>query len=278
MDQLQASSSAVVLKCPVCSNPLAALPTRTCPECETPVHIECGDLVGGCPRFACPEAATAGRRVAEYLKVRLDQTFALAMGGATCLGAYFLAELRNISQWALRPLDAIFVLSLGGFAMAFACRAFSTYTERRSLEIGGVFAQQLLALLRRHAPGTPVAPESVVRVAQDAHWYKRIGGALIGFGSLSLLPLILALILTNRPPTSSAWLSTIGCLVLGGGTYLGGAWFERAREISRTSDRLTRLWRDELEAAIREDPTKGELVLLLGEKAGPPAESKAHRQ
>lgn len=55
-------------RCPVCAQLLGIKPTRTCAVCETPVHAECADYIGGCARFACPEAATVRKRAVDYLR------------------------------------------------------------------------------------------------------------------------------------------------------------------------------------------------------------------
>lgn len=63
------AGTVTVLRCPVCSEPLDQRPLWTSRTCETPQHQECAQYIGGCSRFACPEAATPRRRVAEVLRL-----------------------------------------------------------------------------------------------------------------------------------------------------------------------------------------------------------------
>lgn len=76
------------LRCPVCSDELSLRTQQSCPTCETPIHSDCREYIGGCARFACPEAATPRGRVLEFVTVCLDQQLLSARALTMCLAAW----------------------------------------------------------------------------------------------------------------------------------------------------------------------------------------------
>lgn len=80
-----------VLRCPVCREGLAMRPTATCATCETAVHEDCREFIGGCARFACPGAAGTRRRLVEYLRASSRAEMARYAVASTVLAAFLVA-------------------------------------------------------------------------------------------------------------------------------------------------------------------------------------------
>lgn len=110
------------LKCPMCMGELDAEPHRTCPDCETPIHVACGDEIAGCPRYACPRAASTRGRILEYARMRVTQelsvaravmrTFGIWCGLCVLVGVGTMVYLGMHAGELRDPLTAI---NFGGF-------------------------------------------------------------------------------------------------------------------------------------------------------------------
>lgn len=99
-----------VLRCPVCAAPLDDQGLWTCRVCETPHHTECHEYVGGCSRFACSEAATPRRRLAELLRLVTNQE--MLEHGGLALG-FFVVGIVFYPLLLVALFEAVRVLILG---------------------------------------------------------------------------------------------------------------------------------------------------------------------
>jgi hypothetical protein len=79
-------------RCPVCGDPLGDGALSRCAECDTAVHAACGVFLGGCARYACPEAASSRRRMRRYLFERIRHDLAIEA---------FAVVLFGLSAWIL---------------------------------------------------------------------------------------------------------------------------------------------------------------------------------
>lgn len=61
-----------LLTCPVCGGDLSRGEVSPCAACETPMHSDCREFIGGCARFACEDAASPRGRLMQYLEAQLE--------------------------------------------------------------------------------------------------------------------------------------------------------------------------------------------------------------
>ncbi|MBI4860547.1 MAG: hypothetical protein HY815_09835 [Candidatus Riflebacteria bacterium] len=235
----QRPDPALVPRCPVCHDALASRSTRTCPACETAIHEDCGDYIGGCARFACELAATPRTRIVELLRARhqVDE-----YGSKGCV-AFLCMVLLEVSVYAsLSP-----VAVAAGVALAWAIvSGWRNRRRARSWLSGPVPWNRLLSLFDASAreertlagqlAGPLIVAIGVVYVAVRVLWWR------------------------GPVPVAAGLVFGLGCVLY--------AWF--LGSASRLQEKLSGLasqWRDEIEAlAIASDPAKKAQVDLLAGK------------
>lgn len=118
------------LRCPVCADELSLRAQQSCPTCETPVHADCREYIGGCARFACPEAATPRGRVLEFVTVCLDQQLLSSRALTRCLAAW-IAICTVVGLYGLKyyPTGGNLGFSLPSFALLQLLGAYSLHLQ-----------------------------------------------------------------------------------------------------------------------------------------------------
>jgi hypothetical protein len=223
-------------RCPVCRDPLAE-PIQSCPTCETPLHLECAQYIGGCARFACAEAATARKRLGELLRLgrRVDW---YGWIGFTLFALAFLAE--SILAGGRMALDALAAVTL--LVSLWQVRA-----SRPAREESGspeLATSTLRAALSSLADSSP-------RVSRATAWLTLLVG--LSYASVRLI--------FWRGP----WPFTLGLLFLAG-CVLSSRFTLVAASHQTQFARLAAAWRDELESLLErgEIDDKSRIKLLEG--------------
>lgn len=242
-----------ILRCPVCSESLDRRPVRTCTVCETPFHRECGDYIGGCPRFACEEAANPRRRVAELLGLLVTERI-----------------WHHAGRMLGYPLIGIVIPPLFPIFFAVAVLHFARMCDllyRRYLLTRPMSLDVLVGQLRKVLPGHPevleVPTRPPPRPGLASFCLKWSAGCLVSGGAL-LLAIHLGVRLV-APITGSFVLIILMAfqfivpyaIVF---RYVPD-WLEWNRQTSlHGAQRVFRLWREELRTLL-EEGSRGTLEL-----------------
>jgi len=240
------ASLTTAASCPVCSEKLSIRPIRICPLCETAVHEECGDYIGGCARFACEEAATPKKRLVEYLELKLQQKVTGAGGLVLATGLLALTEVMiGLSPTVLLLLPPILI---------FVATAWNQKSRLRGSELGH---RELLGLMRSIAPATRPSPYGELRNIDQV-------SARVSF-QLGVILMFFAVV--------SAFLAGPQYFVAGLVGFLGFltySWYRyRSGTIGDRAEYLAGLWSDELEELLKIEPGYEEGSELLPGPAKP---------
>jgi hypothetical protein len=231
-----ASALTKVLRCPVCADPLESRPTRSCPTCDTPLHRECGEYIGGCARFACEEAATTHKRVARFLDTVLRSRSAQLRGTALWLAAFLawhvLTGIGLGRMWTLLPI--LLACVMGAMVLGFIYWDRKLERDRQALGSPDLLPGKISRLLQSRSIAVSLRSGGTGgwRFAEVAG--KGMAGlfVLCGFGFF----------LHDFPPAG------IGMWLLAAGMYAQGEAARLAGELDQSARRMASLWRDEIEA------------------------------
>src|SRR5687768_17520901 len=94
-------------RCPVCVSPFGAAALYTCSVCETRLHTECAEYLGGCARFACTEAATPRKRLTQYLEAYSLESVHLYGWASQCFLLLLLCGGRGIFFWLVASVGLL---------------------------------------------------------------------------------------------------------------------------------------------------------------------------
>jgi hypothetical protein len=225
--------------CPVCRDPIDGGDVFTCGQCETTLHTNCKDYIGGCARYACVDAATPRHRLAEYLTSELNMR--LMNSGAMCIlmcVATLFAHGGNLRPrnplyyYGLHPLFLPVWLSVFGYYFLQALRPRLRLVDQPSIAELRILYQRV-----RH---------DVVIVAPEFPGFFRwlFAPAFVIYGLVSC--------------ASGQWREGIGFSLAGAAIVLYFRFWDRLQTAAATSQRLHDLWASEFSSVGAEalDATK----------------------
>jgi len=211
-----------VSTCLVCRLPLAGRPVTTCPSCETVLHSDCAQYLGGCARFACVEAATPRGRVVKFLQARLTASSGQLLGLAL-IGALPLVQMLTAGLF-IKP----FLVLSGIITGLILAKAAHTVYLKWTLSRPSVPRQTLLDLFDRFFLQ---APRETPSAWAHRLWYGL--SACMGMRALKYL------FLGFWNGALSMGLTALACAAMAYG-------YQISHKASQNAEQMVRLWRDEL--------------------------------
>lgn len=288
----------------MCMGELDAEPHHTCPDCETPIHVACGDEIAGCARYACPRAASTRGRILEYARLRVNQELSVARAvmrsfGVWCgicalVGTGSLAYLAAHVSELRDPLSAI---NFGGFLSVPATAAWIIGITRLwtipqpilgfvgfALPIGAFSlardkTHRLTALQACVSAPTLSDRARILLLRHDAPGRSaapqlsgpiaraaHVSAVLAGLAALFQLGRAATTPLRGPYPTMFILYAVIFAVVALGLRYVARS-LEQDLLSTRTARRLLELWRPEFEEILRDTERAASTELLIDDAA-----------
>jgi hypothetical protein len=229
--------------CLVCRKPLSELPTVTCQSCETAIHTECHEYLGGCGRFACVEAASPRMRVVKYLDSRIREWSIRRVGGL----AYMVTGWLRVCY--KNQLDAVMLIILAVMAIPFLGLFYRDRSRRRALN-GAAVDRKLLGRLLTSYAAKP-RNEEVERLNVLLGYALGCAGALLALWDFKN---------GNFGRGIDVGLLAIGVLAMSQSLRRGNA-------AQVHGDRMATLWHDELTAVVSQVQSPTDEMILIGDGA-----------